>query len=328
MLHVFSAGPAVTFTPHRRSRTQAGRLGWAVALCLSLTALASAQEEKKPPPPEEISLETKDGVIIKATYYPGMAGKDSVPVMCIHPYKGNRHDYDNLAMDLQKEQNCAVLIPDLRGHGDSTSLVNSPKKLEVDEMRMDQLLAIPGKGGDLEVAKNFLVTKNNEGQLNIDKLSIVGAEMGATLAVMWTGLDWGWPVLATGKQGQDVKALVLISPEMAYKRLKMVGDPYAPGLGTPGVREQVSVYIAVGKGTSSSVSDARRVYQLFAPYHKNNTKPEDRDLFFDDSFATKLQGAKLLGAGLGLNKKIGEFITLRAGGRSFPWAERKNPLGG
>ncbi len=59
---------------------------------------------------------------------------------------------------------------------------------------------------DLEACKSFLMDKNNAGELNINKLCVVGVEMGAVVAVDWAAWDWHWPRLATGKQGQDVKA--------------------------------------------------------------------------------------------------------------------------
>ena len=72
-------------------------------------------------------------------------------------------------------------------------------------------------GGDVEMCKAFLMEKNNNKELNIDKLCLVGAEMGAVVAVDWAARDWSWPILPGRKQGQDVKALVLLSPEWSFK---------------------------------------------------------------------------------------------------------------
>ncbi len=65
---------------------------------------------------------------------------------------------------------------------------------------------------DLEACKAYLMDKNNSGELNINKLVVIGAEMGSVLAVNWAAWDWHWPMLTTGKQGQDVKGSCLFHP--------------------------------------------------------------------------------------------------------------------
>ncbi len=119
-------------------------LGW-TALVLgcsfglnSTHAWAQDATEKKAEPakPEEIELTTDDGLELKATYFPGGNAQESIPVLLLHAFKGNRKDFtkedEGLAPFLQKELGCAVIVPDLRGHGDST-------KIRVSEKRMDDL---------------------------------------------------------------------------------------------------------------------------------------------------------------------------------------------
>ena len=44
----------------------------------------------------------------------------------------------------------------------------------------------------MEAIKRFLMTKHNAGELNIDKLCVVGVEFGL-VAVNWAAHDWSWP---------------------------------------------------------------------------------------------------------------------------------------
>ena len=46
-------------------------------------------------------------------------------MILLHGFKGSRKDFtqkDGLAAFLQEKLGCAVIVPDLRGHGDSTRI--------------------------------------------------------------------------------------------------------------------------------------------------------------------------------------------------------------
>ena len=268
------------------------------------------------PPPEPVDLLTPDGVRLRATFFPGTKGKETVPVVLLHMFKGSRNDYRELAPYLQA-QGHAVLVPDLRGHGDSTALRDSTKTLDADTMPRASFLGMVG--GDMEQCKKFLMGKNNKGELNINKLCLVGAEMGAIVAADYARLDWSWPVLATGKQGQDVRALVLISPRWSSHGLQMKA-----AMASPAVRGGISVMLAVGKEKSQDVREASRLNSIFRRYHPNADaeKASDRTLFYL-TLPTSLRGTKMLDIkGLRLDEAIAMFIKLRLVDQSFAWAER------
>ena len=70
---------------------------------------------------------------------------------------------------------------------------------------------------DLRAVKDFLWKKNNEKALNLDKLVVIGVEMGAALALSYAAYDaCGYEEkqakLGPLKLGRFVKAVVLISP--------------------------------------------------------------------------------------------------------------------
>jgi len=283
-----------------------------------------APPAKKPAAPvikEDVSLETKDGVLMKATYYPaGKPGKDTVPVILVHGFGGNRQDLSNLAAFLQSEVGGgnAVIVPDLRGHGDSLRRRGVDKALASDRFTPADFKAMLW---DVEAAKKFLMEKNNKSELNIEKLCVVGCELGALVAANWARVDWSFPPLATGKQGQDVKALVLISPQETFKGLRMVD-----AVTDKNVKSRLAVLIAVGNGDSKAVKEADKLFDQFKRFHPDPAKVEDQDL---EPFAanTKLQGAKLvLSDEFGLQKAIGVFIKARLANQALPWKNRPNPL--
>ena len=94
----------------------------------------------------------------------------------------------------------------------------SKKKLLSNQIRM-----IPASGGgrirrtarikgDLETVRMWLEEKGAEDGPNLDQLCVIGSGLGGTLAAIWTAADWNWIPNTKGPQGQQVRALILISP--------------------------------------------------------------------------------------------------------------------
>ena len=67
-----------------------------VLISLAQTVFAQPAKPAGPPRPQDIGLETKDGVMLRCTYYEGTAGKKSVPIIAIHDWDGQRGDFDRL----------------------------------------------------------------------------------------------------------------------------------------------------------------------------------------------------------------------------------------
>ncbi len=301
-----------------------GLLGLAVVafgLGSAATALQAEQAVRLPEPVElgGAELMTKDGVQLAATYYPGTRGKDTVPIICLHMFKGDRREYATLAPMLQ-EQGHAVLVPDLRGHGASTRVVGGMITHVLDPSKLS-----PEQFGrmvtyDLETLKAFLMKKNNQGELNIEKLCLIGADMGATVALDWARLDWSWPMYPGLKQGQDVKALVLISPKWSQPGINLL-----PALNHPMMASQVSVFLVVGKQDTKALADAKRIHGFFKRFNPDPAPEEatQKQKLFFWQLDTRLQGTKLLGVrGLNLERNILRFVELRLVNQAFPWQER------
>jgi pimeloyl-ACP methyl ester carboxylesterase len=291
----------------------------------------SAAEE--PPKPEEITLQTADRVQLAATYYRGGKGKESIPVVLLHGWKRNRTDYTKDFAPYLQSKGYAVIAPDLRGHGDSTRLKTLHGKDEI----LDAVTLAPGQFNsmiylDLKAVKEFLWEKNNAGELNLDKLCLVGAEMGASLALEFAwydavGYDQGSPEYGSLKLGRFVKALVLISPETSFK-----GISIRHAVQNPAVRNDISMLILVGNGESKVLGEAKRVYSIL---ERDRPKPDpekkaDQQTLFLIPLETKLQGANLLTEkNLKTEDIINTFLNLRLvksdAAKSWLWKERKMP---
>src|SRR5678816_134570 len=147
------------------------------------------EDEKKPIEPENVSLETKDGVAIKATYYASKLKKKAIPIIMLHGWEGNRGDFHNLAALLQN-QGYAVICPDLRGHGQSLKYKvagGGSEEFDLEKLKGPELEKMVY---DVEATKKFLVEKNNAGELNIEALCVVGSQLGCSIAMIWSALDW------------------------------------------------------------------------------------------------------------------------------------------
>jgi alpha-beta hydrolase superfamily lysophospholipase len=321
-------------------------LFWGVSFCLAGAAEKPSDQKDKLPEPEEKVLMTSDGVKLVATYYPGTKGKDTVPVVLLHMYKQSRSDYAEFAVTLQKLGH-AVLAPDLRAHGGSTERRGTQVPLKAENLsRLDFTRMVTC---DMEAVKDFLREENNKEKLSIEKLCLVGAEMGASVALTWTQLDWSRAPVGIYKLGQDVKALVLISPEWSTPGLPLkavltnsntrfrLTDPVLISAAKKGVirfrnaydldmRSEVSVLIVAGKGDSAAVQDAERLHAMLKRYHEPPLGDDQQDLYYG-TLDTKLQGTKMLGkSGLNLEGLISEFIRRRLVEQGYPWQKRlKDP---
>jgi len=315
-----------------RSAVVFGCVALFCSLVFSVRAMAAEDKKKKKeedkPAREDITLTTKDRVSIKCTYYEGTEGKNTVPIVLLHGWGGRRGEYKALAGFLQ-EKGHAVIVPDLRGHGGSQVFKHAgtdrEEELELDDFRAENIYQM--SRFDIEAVKSFLLKENNEGNLNIELLCVVGADVGALAALNWAAQDWSWPQLSGYKQGQDVKALVLLSPVQSYK-----GAMTRLALNHPVIRDRLSYLLIAGKKKPKAYAEAKRVNNTL----KKNRPPvpkdpklrlKKQDLFFI-SLDTTLQGTKLLEQKtLKVDSKIASFVKLRLVDKldDFPWTDRTGP---
>jgi pimeloyl-ACP methyl ester carboxylesterase len=308
-----------------------------------------ADDDKPPPPPpepeEKVLVTDEDpGVEIKATYYPGNKGRESIPVILLHGFnrKEGRKEVNHSRKDFTQEQGlapylqstlgCAVIVPDLRGYGESTSYKKTgdetekrddkkrpadaaKEKKKAEELKKKFQGQVPEMVEfDLRAVKDFLWKKNNKKALNLCKLTVIGVEEGGSLALSYAaydsiGYEQQQPQVGPLKLGRFVKTVVLISPltkfrgSMAQKAMKLTD-----------IHRDLSVMIVAGNKNEAYLKDAEQLNNLF----KKARPPEDelkvasRTLFFFPNVDTELQGCKLLDeSSLNVPAKIAKFMKLR-----------------
>ncbi len=283
---------------------------------------AADKTVKEIPKPEDLILTTQDKVTINAVYYGSNLGKKAVPIILLHGYKGSHADFTALALSLQKAGH-AVVVPDLRGHGKSTKVAGG-RDLDAASLKKNDFAAMLL---DIEAVKDFLLKKNNEGELNIEKLCVVGSELGATLAIKYASYDWHWPQLIGVKQGRDVKAVVMISPDMDFKGLNMKDD-----IADKNLQSELSIMVLVGDQSPKNLQDAKRINQQLERLHPDppadstpEQRSEKRDYYFIP-LKTNLQGTKLLGANLNVEEFMNQFVERRLSKKPFAWTDRTSKL--
>ena len=297
------------------------------AVCVSFATLAHAQRSgSQANESEDVTLETKDGVSLKITYFPSKEGKEAVPVVMLHDYKENRALYSSLARELSQPPeedftSYAVVTVDLRGHGGSTRIVG--RNGQSFELEAERLKAADFRAmvlSDMEAVRKFLVQKNDAAELNLNKLCIVGAGLGANVATTYAAFDWSVPQLPQRKQGRDVKALILSSPKWSDYGLSMM-RPLKHKL----VREKISVMIVYGAQDSRATKDAKSVHRLLAKFHPEpprDQRREKQDLFLI-GLQTRLQGTKLLtDTNFNMLDRVDGFLDARLTVQPFDWIQR------
>ncbi|MDO4575976.1 MAG: alpha/beta fold hydrolase [Planctomycetia bacterium] len=278
------------------------------------------EELRKLPPKKPIrvpdeELKTKDGVVLSATYYPSNLGKYAVPVILLHSWEGSRKEFSTLAPHLQK-LGYAVLVPDLRGHGKSNRQETEPEVYEefkVGRFNADTFNAMVLY--DLPQLKRFLMRENNAGRLNIDKLGLVGIEMGALLAGTYASKDWA-PNVKRNKRMPftgDVKGIVVISTPKNFSGLKFIDT-----LNNPNWVQNMSALILSGAASREVEKPKLLKNQIM-----RKLRVKDSENIFDVQLDVNLQGAKLIAVvNSDAVKLIAEFLQLRLEDREFPWENR------
>ncbi len=209
-----------------------------------------------------VTIACSDGYTLSADYIrrSRMISQQMPAILFIHGMGQDRYAWYPLTIQMAA-RGYAVLAIDLRGHGENPSTKgNSPvKAAKLTPEDFKKML------DDVRNAVSYLSMRPG---VDPDSIGIVGASIGANLAVLAAAEEWG----------KKIKCLVLASPGMDYKGLA-IGE----AVKSLGKRH---VYIAVGKGDTYSMEAANAIMPLLKG---------PKDLFQTEG---KEHGTALVGKGL------------------------------
>ncbi len=135
------------------------------------------------PAGEDLTLTSTDGVQLAAVFYPPeILNQDTNTLILVHEAYRDSSAWDGF-IDAAHQSGYAVISFDLRGHGKSQG-----------EQMFDEAM-----DHDLDAVMDWI---NSSPNLNEDRIAVVGASLGANLA------------LRAGARYPQIKSLVLLSPGM------------------------------------------------------------------------------------------------------------------
>lgn len=294
----------------------------AVALVVVLAPPVMAQQASK----EDRTLAgARDSWPIHVTYYPSRLKENAAVVVLLHMQGGSRLIWTRkggLAEGLQKE-GFAVIAADLRKHGQSkpTSGVKAAGKKKGGGSkltRFDYQLMVTS---DMEAIKKFIFSEHQKKRLNMRKLGVVAAGMSSPVAVLFAANDWSKKphsdaptVAARTPRGQDVRALVLLSPQGSLPGMT-INRPMKF------LKGKAAFLVCVGERRSRvPLADANRVYNFLKPISDD---PEKR-INWMNSFPVQLQGTDLLGKQIGVENVVVGFLKRYVGDLKDSWKDRRS----
>lgn len=294
----------------------------------SVSRLWAQQAGNKTGKEEKTLSSRKDGWPIHVTYYPSRLKQNASVVVLLHMRGGNRLVWTRkggMAETLQS-QGHAVIAVDLRKHGQSkpTSVSAVGKKksrkgtASSNLTRFDYNLMVIS---DMEAIKKFIFIEHQAKKLNMRKLAVVGAGMSGPVAVAFAANDWAKkphsdaPTLsARTPRGQDVQALVLLSPESNVPGLQI-------NRALKFLKRRTAFLVCVGdRNARKPLAEANKVYNQLKPISEDKEKRRN----WLNPFPVQLQGTDLLGKRIGVEAVVQGFLKKYVGDLKVDWRNRQS----
>ncbi len=313
----------MTFLVPRARWTLAGLVMAAGILAWTTAPVLAQGTAKKPATSQNMTLLTKDNVTLHCTYFPSTAGKNAPVAVLLHGKGGSRLAWQTgtgqvpgFAQALQIND-FAVLCVDLRQHGENIAGGAAAKNAAAQLVPRDYQAMI---AFDLDAVKRFLFDEHQKQALNMNKTGIVAADFSTALALMFAEIDWAKepyddnpvPALRTPR-GQDVRAMVLISPESRVPGLNT-------GMATTMLRNlKMPILIAVGKKDTRDRNSAKKLAEQLMP------KADEKYVVLQE-FDTNARGLDMLNKNTGLEPTMYKFLDEHVKKAPGEWRDRKSPL--
>lgn len=312
------------------------RLVWMGAFLVAMSSSVVSSPAQQPAAQKkmgvvrEVSLRAADGWRLAATYYESTEGREASVVILLHGEGGNRLVWTNNFAKRLQDEGYAVLAFDFRKHGQSVlpgiDALPPAARPRVAAQGLNNADYVAMAAIDLDAAKKFLMQEHQDQKLNIRKTAIVAADISVPIAATYAVADWqkapypDAPTLAARTpKGQDVRALVLISPADNLPGLR-AGQAYN-ALRAP--LWNVAVLVAVGDQDPQDRGTARKIHQQLAA-----TAGNDRRMYLKN-YKTKFRGTDLIGQRLGVEEHMLAFLeehVKRLNSDNDAWRDRKSPL--
>ena len=178
---------------------------------------------------ERVVFTSEDGVLLVGSYYkPRIGTSNSTPsVILLHMLGMDRSTWDKFAQELS-QNGYAVLSVDLRGHGESIKQANHTISYQSFMPKNFKNMTL-----DVKAAKKYLI----EGRkANPNQISIIGASIGANLALNYAASD------------HSIKSVILLSPGLNYRGISTLDAI---------MKYKNPIYIVTAEDDSESAKDSK-----------------------------------------------------------------------
>ena len=294
----------------------------AISVCGLSTTVAFSQDDANKTEGVPGVVTAADGWDIHYTYWESPMGKEAPVVILLHGKGQARLIWKALplAKELAKKQ-FAVIAVDLRKHGESKAPENASIRAKSDKLTKDDYTGMVL--GDLEAIKKFIYTEHQAQRLNMRKLGVVATGMSTALALNWAQWDWSKkafddaPVAsARTPRGQDVQALVLISPVESLTGVGTIkATRFLRGTG-------ISVLLLSSKKTAGENRSAAKMYTQLGGAQQNEKEKRIYNIGAD----IKLSGTNLLARQPQLQLGAQKFLEDHVMKHVAPWKDRESRL--
>ena len=214
---------------------------------------------------ERVVFTSEDGVLLVGSYYkPRIGTNDSTPsVILLHMLGVDRSTWDKFAQELSKN-GYAVLSVDLRGHGESTKQGNHTISYQSFMPKNFKNMTL-----DVKAAKKYLIGEKNA---NPNQISIIGASIGANLALNYAASD------------QSINSVILLSPGLNNRGISTLATI---------MKYKGPIYIVTAEDDSDSAKDSKILCEKITCAENlkifENTNVHGTDMLSDKMVGSRLQ---------------------------------------